>query len=163
LTFEELFAGRGLDIDQMKSRIKRTAKEVGLPMGDRNRTYNSRLAQELGKWAESKAKGDAYHSALFHAYFVDGKNIAEPQILIELTDSIGLPAETASDVLKERTFSGAVDDDWSRSYHMGITAVPTFVAGDLVLVGAQPYEALEKLMIVSGALKKHGLSPKEIK
>ena len=107
MTFEELFAGRDIDVDQMKARIKRTAEEVGLPMGDRNRTYNSRLAQELGKWAESNAKGDAYHSAVFRAYFVDGKNIAEPQILIELTDSIGLSAETASDVLEERTSQAA--------------------------------------------------------
>ena len=139
----------------MKARIKRTAEEVGLPMGDRNRTYNSRLAQELGKWAEFKAKGDEYHSAVFCAYFVDGKNIAEPQVLIEVADSIGLSAATASDVLKERTFSESVDRDWSRSYGMGITAVPTFVMGQRVLVGAQPYDALAKLAIGSGALKKN--------
>jgi predicted DsbA family dithiol-disulfide isomerase len=155
LTFEELFAGRNMDVDQMKARIKRTAEEVGLPMGNRNRTYNSRLAQELGKWAEFKAKGDAYHSAVFYAYFVDGKNIAEPQVLVDVADSIGLSAAAASDVLKERTFSEPVDRDWSRSCGMGITAVPTFVMGKRVLVGAQPYDALAKLAIASGALKKN--------
>jgi predicted DsbA family dithiol-disulfide isomerase len=39
-------------------------------------TYNSRLAQELGKWVETRGKGDQYHDAVFQAYFVDGKNLA---------------------------------------------------------------------------------------
>jgi len=39
--------------------------------------YNSRLAQELALWSESKNRGDEFHAAVFKAYFVDSKNIAE--------------------------------------------------------------------------------------
>jgi hypothetical protein len=37
----------------MMASLKRAADKEGLPLGERKKTYNSRLAQELGKWAES--------------------------------------------------------------------------------------------------------------
>ncbi|NIP49262.1 MAG: dithiol-disulfide isomerase, partial [Gammaproteobacteria bacterium] len=52
-------------------------------------TYNSRLAQELGKWAEQMEKGDAFHDAVFKAYFADGLNIADANILADIANSIG--------------------------------------------------------------------------
>jgi len=73
LTFEELYAGRGIDIKKNMSRLKKVADELGLPLGERKKTFNSRLAQELAKWVESKGKGDTFHDAVFRAYFVDGE------------------------------------------------------------------------------------------
>jgi predicted DsbA family dithiol-disulfide isomerase len=52
LPLEELYADRSVDIQQRKLRLEQVADELGLPLGDRKRTYNSRLAQELAKWAE---------------------------------------------------------------------------------------------------------------
>ena len=73
---EQLFANSHIDIELMMRHLKKTAADLGLPFGKREKTYNSRLAQELGLWAESKNKGDEFHAAAFRAYFVDGKNIA---------------------------------------------------------------------------------------
>jgi len=147
LTLEQLFAGRGLDIDKMMSRLKTVADELGLPLGKRKKTYNSRLAQELGKWAECKGQGDEFHDAVFRAYFVNGKNIGKVEELAGLAKSIGLPEEEARAVLQLRSFQEAVDADWSRAHAMGISAVPTFVLNRQAVVGAQPYEVLEQLLI----------------
>ncbi len=73
-----------MNIDQVMAGLKQKATELGLPFGDRKRTYNSRLAQELGLWAESKDRGDAFHMAAFKAYFVDGKNLAQKEVLVDL-------------------------------------------------------------------------------
>ena len=62
-------------------------------------TYNSRLAQELAKWAESKGKGDEFHRAVFEAYFVETKNIGKIDELALLAQSLGLPEEEARQVL----------------------------------------------------------------
>ena len=78
LALAELYAGRGLDPCEVTARQKRAAAEAGLPMGERTKTYNSRPATEMGKWAESKGKGDEFHKAVFRAYYVDGINIAKP-------------------------------------------------------------------------------------
>jgi predicted DsbA family dithiol-disulfide isomerase len=130
------------------------AREEGLPFGHREKTYNSRLAQELGKWAESKGKGKAYHGAVFRAYFAEGKNIGKITELVALAGSLSLPEEEARKVLEERSFKELVDRDWQRSYRMGVNAVPTFLVAGQFQVGAVPYETLEKLLINSSVSKR---------
>jgi predicted DsbA family dithiol-disulfide isomerase len=146
LTLEDLFAGRSVDIDQVMERLRQVAREEGLPLGERKKTYNSRLAQELGKWAEARGQGEHFHRAAFRAYFVDGKNIAEIPNLVDLVTPLGLPAEEAREVLESRTYRTAVDRDWSRAGTLGVNAVPTFLLGQSGLVGAQPYRILAKLL-----------------
>jgi predicted DsbA family dithiol-disulfide isomerase len=119
----------------------------GLPYNaERDMSYNSRLAQELSKWAESKGKADEIHSALFRAYFVDVKNIGKVEPLVEIAKEVSLPADEATDVLIGRSFKASVDDDWRRCAAIGVNAVPTFLAGGYLMVGAQPYEELERLV-----------------
>jgi predicted DsbA family dithiol-disulfide isomerase len=145
LAIEELFAGR-LDLEAVMNRLRQAAREAGVPFGDRKMTYNSRLAQELTKWAESKGKGREIHEVIFRAYFVQGLNIGLIPRLAELAELIGLPGDEAREVLQKRSFKEAVDSDWIRSHQLGIQAVPTFILGRNILVGAQPYEKLKKFV-----------------
>jgi len=129
------------------ARMKALADGEGLPYNsERNMSYNSRLAQELAKWAESKGKGYEIHDPLFRAYFVGVKNIARPEILLEVADRLGLPRDEAMEALESRSFKEAVDEDWRRCAKLGVNAVPTFLAGRYALVGAHPYEELERLV-----------------
>ena len=134
-------------------RLKRVAVELHLPWGTRTRTFNSRRAQELGKWAESLDRGDAFHLAVFLAYFAHGRNIGKISVLAELAESVGLDGRRAVEVLAESSFREAVDRDWEYSRACRITAVPTFLAERRTLVGAQPYEALEDLVRGAGATR----------
>ena len=142
----ELFAGRGYDIEQMQAQMRARMAAEGLPYGDRTMTYNSRLAQELAAWADTQPEGEAIHDALFRAYFVDARDIGDPEVLVEIAASVGLPGDQAREVIEKRTHRAAVDADWNRSREYGVTGVPTFVAGGHGVVGAQPYEALEELV-----------------
>ena len=154
LTLEELFAGRPVDIKKVRAHLNRTAKDLGLPFGNRERTYNSRLAQEVGKLAEEQGCGQQYHIAAFRAYFADGLNIGLQSTLVELGTSVGLSAKQVLEALEKRTFKDAVDKDWMRSYQSGVTAVPTFMINGKSLVGAQPYERLAQLIESSEILKR---------
>jgi predicted DsbA family dithiol-disulfide isomerase len=142
----DLFAGRNVDRKAMHAQMKARMDAEGLPYGERTMTYNSRLSQELGKWADTQPGGEAIHDALFRAYFVDARDISQPAVLLEIVKEVGLPVEAARDVLEKRTFKAAVDADWKLSRDYGITGVPTFVAGRYGVVGAQPYEALVQLV-----------------
>ncbi|MCJ7596298.1 MAG: DsbA family protein, partial [Desulfobacterales bacterium] len=108
LSLEELFAGKDIDVNAVLDRLKRVARQEGLPFGDRRRTYNSRLAQELGKWAESKGHGHEFHMAVFRAYFADNKNIGSIPVLIDIATSVNLPGQEAEKVLESRAFKGSV-------------------------------------------------------
>ena len=149
-SLEAMFAGRGVDLSAMHQRMAGLMRAEGLLYGDRTHTYNSRLAQELGKWADT-CGGDAIHDVFYRAYFVENRNIADIEEFVPLAQSVGLPSDEARDVLVERRFKKAVDADWVKSQQYGITSVPTFVSGGRGVVGAQPYEVLEQLVSTAGA------------
>jgi len=155
---EKLYAGRPYDVKEMKAHMKRVADQEGLPWGDRQRTYNSRLAQELGKWAESQGRGDVFHDGVFRAYFAEGKNIGKISELVGLSESIGLPGDEAHRVLETRAFKDMVDRDWVRSRSLGVTAVPTMVIEHQALVGAQPYDMMAEFLETNG-VKKRAVAP----
>jgi len=142
----DLFAGRNVDVQAMQAQMKARMAAEGLPYGERTMTYNSRLAQELGKWADTQPGGEAIHDRLFRAYFVEARDISRSAVLVDIAQHVGLSADGAREVLEKRTFNDAVEADWKLSRRYGVTGVPTFVVGRYGVVGAQPYEALERLV-----------------
>jgi len=135
--------------------LKQVASNLGLPFNDRKKTYNSRLAQELGKLAEWKGKGDEFHNAVFRAYFVDGQNIGKTSILVSLAESVHLNGKDAQKIIQDRTYKREVDSDWKRSRELGITAVPTFLFNSQRLVGAQNFETLKKLLLSNNIKRRN--------
>jgi predicted DsbA family dithiol-disulfide isomerase len=150
-SMEELYRGRDIDPEAMYRRMKGLMDAEGLPYGRRTHTYNSRLAQELGTWADTQPGGAALHDALYRAYFVDARNIGDAEVLVAVAQSVGLDGDAARTVLAERRFKAAVDADWAKSRQYGVTGVPTFVAGGYGVVGAQPFEMLRELVTKAGA------------
>ena len=156
MTLEQLFGARG-DMDMRKRRnaeMKERMNAEGLPYGDRTHTYNSRLAQELGVWADTQSGGVAIHQKLFEAYFVHNRNIGDIDVLVEIARSVGLDPAEARKVIEERRFKAEVDENWERSRAYGITGVPTYVAKGYGVVGAQPYEVLEEFLDKLGVERK---------
>lgn len=138
----------------MVEHLRTAAGQLGLPFGTRTKTYNSRLAQELGLWAEDKGKGESFHKAAFHAYFADGLNLAKIEVLLDLVKQVGLDEKKAKEILLNRSYKEKVDSDWADSRDKAINAVPTFVMGQHKLVGAQNYETLVELVTYYGVARR---------
>jgi len=145
-TLEALFGCDAAEVQQKNANMKSLMEAEGLPYSDRTHTYNSRLTQELASWADTQPGGDAIHDKLFKAYFVDNRNVGDPAVLLEIVAEIKLDHAAAAEVLKQRSFKEAVDTDWGKSRQYGVTGVPTYVCGETGVVGAQPYETLERLL-----------------
>ena len=142
----ELFAGREDMIKEMQVRLLRLAEAEGLPLMERTRTYNSRRAQELGKWAEAQGKGDLFRKAVYGVYFVEGRNIAKVDELVRIAEAISLPGDEARAVLTAGSFSAAVDADWQRAGELRITAVPSHLCAGKRLVGFGSYDDFVRLI-----------------
>ncbi len=130
----------------MIAQLQQTAHSLNLPFNARPKTYNSRLAQELGLWAEDQGQGQPFHMAAFHAYFAEGINLALIPELLTIAEKVGLDKNEAHRVLVDRTYRQRVDRDWDDSRLKAVTAVPTFIMGQHKLTGAQNYEIFEELM-----------------
>lgn len=156
LSLATCFSDDPLVVKERMRSLKETAEAMGLPFGSPEMIYNSRSAQELGLWAESKGKGDAFLQALYVAYFVDSRNIAKISVLSDVAVSVGLPAEEVEKILKAGAYREPVDRDWAMAEEMKILVLPTFMLNRDRLVGAQPYHKLQRLMEKSGAVTKIG-------
>jgi len=108
----------------------------------------------LGKWADSKGKGDEFNAAVFRAYYVEGINIAQADELVCLAAAAGFSSAEAGEVLLTRAFREAVDADWKLAERLGISAVPTLVLDNRTVVGAQPYNILEKFLLDHGVKRR---------
>ena len=136
---------RNRDREQSKAygdHLRALMAEAGLSYNKRARLDNSRIAQELGAWADTQMAGDDFHYAMFRAYFVDDRTISDRDTLIDIAGSVGLDRQEARNIIESRSFSAKVTEDWNRAWENGITGVPTFVAKDLFVYGCQPYEVL---------------------
>ena len=89
-------------------------------------------------------KGDAYHMAAFQAYLVDGRNLAQKEVLLDLAEFAALTRLEAEAVLADRTFKSAVDRDWAEAKRLNIKAVPTVIFNGNRIVGFQPYEKIAR-------------------
>lgn len=131
---------------QVTAGLKATAQGLGLPFGEGEMVYNSRLAQEIGLWARECGRAHQFHDAAFKAYFVDNRNLADKAVILDLAASAGLDAAQAENVIASRSYAGAVDRDWAKARALELVAAPTFFMEDRRLVGAKPYEVLEKMV-----------------
>lgn len=139
--------------DEQKE-LRRLMAEEGLPYGHRTMTFNSRMAQELSLWAEWQPGGQRVHDALFRAYFADSVNLSDPQLLLGIVEVMGLDVDDARDSLKSGRYAPMLDQQWAHAKQSGIRGVPTFLVGELGVVGAQPYDELEEFVLVAGAVRR---------
>jgi len=153
---EELFGNNFSLMAEKMLQLEKIAATFGLPLTKRSTISNTRLAQELAKWAETKGKLKEYQDAIYKAYFSDGLNIADKTILMEITEVCGLSKEEALKIIDTRVFSKAVDMDWNKSEELVIMAAPTYIMNGTKLMGSQKYENLEALMVTNNIPKKLG-------
>jgi predicted DsbA family dithiol-disulfide isomerase len=111
------------------------------------RTPNTLDAHRLIHWAGIEGCQTAVVSALFRAYFREGRDIGDPEVLADIADARGMDASVvlrllASDADREEI---AARDKAARD--MGVTGVPTFiVARQHAVPGAQPTELWRKVI-----------------
>ena len=153
-TLIELFGSNQEDIDQKNERMKELMILENLPYKNRTHTYNSRLAQEIGAWAQSIDNETSIHDNFFEAYFVQGLNVGLESVILDVVSKSGLNPEEARKVIKNRLFMKNIDEDWNKSRNYGVTGVPTYVYQKQSMVGAQPHENLVEFLKHFGIPKR---------
>jgi predicted DsbA family dithiol-disulfide isomerase len=135
---------------QFNKRMEDMAEEAGLDFNmDQAVVANSFDAHRFAHYAKTQGKGDEAEEALFNAYFTNGKNTDNHEVLVSLGEDIGLDPEETREVLESEQFADAVKEDIHESRKLGVQGVPFFVLDrKYAISGAQPtetfLEALQK-------------------
>lgn len=143
-----------MPVTDIVDQLKATADSYGVPFGDLEKNYNSRLMQEVDLWAQEEGRGPAFHQEGFKANFVTNQNLADTDLLLQIVHKVGLDTEKAREIIEQRSYREAVEKDWGDVERDEIVAAPTYLIGGDRLVGAQSYENLEKLIVQHGAKKR---------
>ena len=123
--------------------VQAMAASYGLEFGPRNPNTRSRLALEGAKFAEEQGRAAEYAHALFHAHFVAGRDLGDPETLVELARSVGLDGDAFRQALWARAYRALVDRELALAFMYKLSGVPAFIVGrKYLLVGAQPLENL---------------------
>ena len=143
---EEKFGG-GDRVERMFERIRQMGREDGLTFNfDAIEVApNTADAHRLILWAQEAygtEDGDALATTLFRAYFTDGRNVSDRDVLVDCADETDLDADGARAMLDGDDYAGAVRESQQRAQRQGITGVPCYVFDDRqALTGAQPVDA----------------------
>ena len=111
------------------------------------RRPNSFDAHRLVRWAQGQDKGAEAKEALFKAFFEDGRDISDHEVLVDVAREIDLDAVIVADLLKTDADVQAVREEAETFRQMGVSGVPTYIANRAVAVqGAESAEKLAKFL-----------------
>ncbi|MFP7673074.1 DsbA family oxidoreductase [Marivita sp. S0852] len=125
------------------------AESAGLPLNLEaiKRTPNTLDAHRVIYWAGIEQRQIETVDAVFQAYFVEGRDIGDHDVLADIADSVGLDASVILRLLKTDEDRREIVDRDAAARGMGVTSVPTFiVAGQHAVPGAQPTELWLKVL-----------------
>ncbi len=128
----------------MSDNLRKMAEEEGLHLAERNFSANSHKALLLSEAAKEEDERIFYalHDRIFKAYFTEGQNISDPNVLQDLSDEAGVSEETVHKAWRESRYEAILNETLELAAWKGINGVPTFIIGDRVVVGAVPTTTL---------------------
>ena len=102
----------------------------------------SRKAHEAAEHACEEGRFEEMHTALFKAFFEEGKDIGEEEVLLEVGSTAGLDRNELQVALREDRYARKVLSDEELSRRLGVASVPTMFVG----LAGEPLEEVEAIL-----------------
>ena len=132
--------------DELSEPLRGQAKDAGLIMKPSNRTPNTLYALEATEYAQQHGKFLEFHHAAYKAFWEDGEDIGVVAVLEKIAYDVGLDGSDMAQSLEAKTYSEAVMDQYHEALQYGISGIPTFLVGNLLITGAHPYNIFKSAM-----------------
>ena len=123
--------------NQLMQNLEAVAKEEGIAMAEHTFTTNSKDALLLSEAAKEQGREKFYdlHEKLFAAFFVDGRNIGDRNILRELAADSGINNEAIESAWQGEKYQQRILSNYHAARQHEIQAVPSFIFGERKLTG----------------------------
>jgi predicted DsbA family dithiol-disulfide isomerase len=139
--------GKSGRLQSVHDNLTRLGAEVGLPFAfDKiKRSPNTLDAHRLIRWAASAGVQAEVADRLFKAYFVEGRDIGDRKVLVEIAGACGLDANLVEKLLAEGADADLVRQEIEQAQSMGVSGVPFFIFnGRIGVPGAQESSVLRQ-------------------
>ena len=148
----------GMDPEAFFRKLDERGKKMGVRFGPQPLMSNSSMAMQGGEFAKEHGKYDAYHEAVFRAFFTACKDIGDRSAILELAKNVGLDAVALDAALENNIYLPRLQATTRKAKANGFSAAPTFVIdGYGSISGAQPIDTFRT--ILRGMKKVTNLEP----
>ncbi len=121
--------------------LRRLGADVGLKLTPHERLINSRPALQAAEFARESGQFATIHRELFRAYWDEGRDISDLDVLREIAGRVGVDADSLEAAVHSDRYGALLDARRADAEEMMISGIPAHVIANRYLVlGAQPYE-----------------------
>ena len=135
--------------DEVEARFRELLEPTGLPFSLPERIPRTRDALEVAEWVRRQDPDvfDAVHRALFVAYWGEGRDIGDRDVVLEIVAQAGADADGAAAALAARETADAVDAWRNTALDAGVSGTPAWLFdGDFLVPGCQPRELFDRVV-----------------
>ena len=146
---QEKYGSTPEQLERNREAIAARGADLGFTFGKgkRSRVYNTFDAHRLLHWAEEKGLQPPLKHALFKAYFTDGQDPSNHEVLVQVAVSVGLDAQEAQALLASNRYADEVREREQFYLQNGIHSVPAIIVNERHLIqGGQPVEVFEQAL-----------------
>jgi predicted DsbA family dithiol-disulfide isomerase len=137
------------DFERNREALRARGAALGFTfnLDKRSRIYNTFDAHRLAHWAGLAGRQHEMHRALFEAYFTEGRDPSDHEVLVGLATRAGLDPLDAREVLESGRYADEVRERERFYGRLGINAVPSVIVNDEFLIqGGQSIEVFEQAL-----------------
>jgi len=141
----------GPDADARKAgaRIAEEAADIGIALdySKISRVPNTLLGHRLVAFFDGDPRQHALLDAMFTAYFTEGRNLGDPNVLAEIAAHFGADPTDVRARLDSDELVREIRGQVQGAYNAGLTGVPCFVLGGRFgITGAQPVDTIRQII-----------------
>ena len=126
--------------------IREMAKEDNIEIKLPGYATNSRLSLEASEFAKIKGKFLEFHIGVYEAYFLEGRNIGDIEIVLDIGEKAGLDKSELQECLSKRTMFDKIEENKKEAEDKLILGVPTFLFGDFPVHGNQSTQTMRHII-----------------
>ena len=138
---------RSEDISRMMGHLRTMGAQFGITFVDRPFLSNSRLALQAAEFSREQGKFPAFHAAVFAAYFSQGLDIGDANVVGQIARDVGLDEEEMRKAIGSGNYLPRLEEMKDDAARHGVTGVPSFFINEnKKIIGAQPLEVFRKTL-----------------
>ena len=130
---------KGYDLFSFYEQLRARGKEVGVVFGTHTLLSNFRLALMASEYARDKDRYDSFHENMFHAYFTEGLDIGNTDVIAAVAKKSGLDEKETLSAVRDGRYASRLNEARKEGNLIGLTGIPLFILNNKYqIVGAQP-------------------------
>ena len=138
---------KGYDLSSFYDQLRARGKEVGVVFGNLTVLSNSRLALMASEYARDLGQYDSFHENIFHAYFTEGLDIGNLNVIADVAGKSGLDEKETLSVVRDGRYASRLNETRKEATLIGLTGIPLFIINNKhQITGTQPIETFRNLL-----------------